>query len=61
MNDKSAIIGLVVVVVICIAGFMLYNYQMQQAALARQVNPRQQLASGIGNTIGGIIGLAEGQ
>lgn len=58
--DKTAVIGMVIVVVIAIVGFMLYNYQVQQAARARAMDPGQQIAGGIGNLVGGIIGIAEG-
>ena len=58
MSDKNVVIGLVVVVVITIVGFMLYNYQQAQAMAAlraQQGGPVRQILGGVGGLVDGLI------
>lgn len=55
MNDKTAVIGMVVVVVIVIVGFMLYNYQQQAQLAAMRGGTFRQILGGVGGAVDGLL------
>jgi len=55
MNDKAAVIGMVIVVVVAIVGFMLYNYQVQQQLAAARGGPVRQILGGVGGLVDGLL------